>query len=213
MRKLLISLVLAVFLIVISVYLLRTLNPFDTEATREIISAEKIRTVTDFSFLVQELMSKGLIWDYINLRNFLLVTGSISAAYISLFTFIHLILDKLFFRKFYQQASLSMALRRGVLSALAIVGALVTQMYGFELYVAGLWVLLLLIIEVLTWKFFQPEVDPTVSQDKSTFKQGIGILADRLAKLKRRIHFKVDKTSSQNPENGELRIENEDNPD
>ena len=161
-------------------YLVHTLNPFDTEATREIISAEKIRTVTDFGFLVQELMSKGLVWDYINLRNFSLVVGSIAAAYVSLFTFLHLIIDKLFFRKFYQQASLGMAIRRGVLSALAILGALVSQMYGLELYVAGLWLLLMLIIELVVWKFFQPEVDPETTQDKTTFKQGVGLLRDRL---------------------------------
>jgi hypothetical protein len=141
--------------------------------------------------LVDELMQKGLIWDYINLRNFLLTVGSASAAYTAWFTFLHLIIDKLFFRKFYQRASMNMAIRRGVLSVLALLGFVVLQMYGLELYISGLWVVLVLIVELLTWKFFQPEIDPTVSQDKSTFRQGVGLLRSRLKGLKGKVGLKL----------------------
>lgn len=176
MQKYLIPFGLAIALIILTAYLLTILNPFDEAAAATLISSQSIKSSTEFIELVKELTAKGLIFDYLNIKNILIIAATGLSSLICLFFTLHLIVDKLFIKKFYEQPSIFTAARRAVLFALAIAGSIVSRVYGGEWYYALVWAGLMLVIELLLWKVFQkPAVEGTGegedSERKLTFFQ------------------------------------------
>lgn len=176
MQKYLIPLGLGIALVILSAYLLTILNPFDESAAAILISSQSIKSSVEFIELVKELTAKGLIFDYLNIKNVLIITATGASALICLFFAFHLTIDKLFVKKFYEQPSIFTAARRSVLFALAVVGSIASRVYGGEWYYALVWTGLMLVIELLLWKVFQkPAVEVTGegedSERKLTFFQ------------------------------------------
>lgn len=68
----------------------------------------------------------------------------------ALFTFLHLILDKLFFRKFYEKPRMMLALRRGILFALFLDALVWIRIFGFWMvHVIVLTFALVILVEAL----------------------------------------------------------------
>lgn len=174
MQKYLIPFGLSVSLFALTAYLLTILNPFDEAAISELISSQSIKSSTEFIELIKELIAKGLVTDYLNFKNILIISATGLAAIICLFFVIHLIVDKLFIKKFYEQPSMFNAGRRGVMVALAIAGIVISKVYGGEWYYALIWGALVLVIELLLTRIFHRPVatkEGEVTEEPMTFFQ------------------------------------------
>lgn len=142
MRKYLLPLVISIFLSLVSVYLLRNLNPFDAESLQTLVVGQRIQVQEELISELQSLASKGLIWEYLNLRNIGLILAVIGAAAVAGLTLVHLVVDKLFFKQFYQKPDLFTAIRRGALVFITLVA-----LAGVRL-LAGQWYLYLGVLAV-----------------------------------------------------------------
>lgn len=161
MRKYLILFALCVFFIAVSYYLVTTLNPFNEEQIAQLVRSENIKVSEEFQEVVTELIDKGLILEFLDVRNVLLLGTTVTLAVLSGFMFVHTVIDKLFFRKFYEQPSLLLAFRRGVLVCLALVSIFIYRLFAAEWYLTVLTIGLLIIIEVMIGRM-APEPEPEV---------------------------------------------------
>ncbi len=83
---------------------------------------------------IQTLIDKGLIINYLSTNAYLLAF-SLLASILCFFVCIHLFFDKLFFKNFYENASLFIAIRRGLLLCLSIGAMVIFRLYRVETYV------------------------------------------------------------------------------
>lgn len=155
MQKYLLPFGLAIALIILTAYLLTILNPFDEAMVAELISSQSIKSSAEFIELVRELSAKGLIIDYLNIKNIAIIAATGLSAIIFLFFSIHLVIDKLFVKKFYEQPSLITAGHRAVIFALGIAGVIISKVYAGSWYYALIWVALMIVLELLLWKMLQ----------------------------------------------------------
>lgn len=154
MRKYLIFLVVSLFLAAMTVYLVSVTNPLEETAQRLLITSQKVTDDPAFIEALQQLKSQGLLIQYLNWRSILPVFITAAGAGVSLFIFVHMILDKLFWKKFYEQPSVLIALRRGVMLLLAFVFYLFCQLYAVDIGIFGLGALFLLLIEIIVYRVF-----------------------------------------------------------
>jgi len=75
--------------------------------------------------------------------------------------FLHITIDKLFFRKFYEQPSVQLALRRGVLVCFGLVSVFIYRLFAAEWYLVVLTIVLLIIVELMISRM-APEPEPEV---------------------------------------------------
>ncbi len=86
----------------------------------------------------------------LDVRNLAIVSVVLILAIGSVITFLHLLIDKVFFRKFYQKPRLILAVRRGFLLGLLLAGLAWIRIFGFwEVKVVALYILLMILIELL----------------------------------------------------------------
>lgn len=120
-RKIVIFIILGLFLMGIAYYFLINLSPFDQQKINELISEKNIQE-GEYEELVNELqilVGEGRIIEYLNV-NAVAASLIILIAIFFFFIAVHLFLDKLFFKKFFENPSLALAIRRGLLFVLGI---------------------------------------------------------------------------------------------
>jgi hypothetical protein len=124
MRRVIIALFLSFIFIGIGLYLSTNTSPFNLQSVKNVAQTDNLLTDQAFYNKFGDYLSNGLIWDILDLKQFnsWIVVWSLGA--ISLFSFFHLLIDKLFFRKFYEEPSIFDAVRRGFLLVIIFVGAI-----------------------------------------------------------------------------------------
>lgn len=86
----------------------------------------------------------------VDVKNLIIVGIVFICAFSSFFSFFHMLVDKLFFRKFYQKPRLVLALRRGIILALIVVGFAWMRIFDFwQVHIILLAVSLGLLFEAL----------------------------------------------------------------
>lgn len=154
MRKSWILFVLSIFLVLVGLYLLQQLNPFNQDALLKLVQSQKVTTDVELNLMVQDLQSKGLILDYLNWNNLTVLITVFSLAMFFMFVFLHLWIDKIFFKKFFLQPRLSWAIRRGLIFVFTIITLLFLKLYATEWYLYVLVVTLSVVLEILLYKVF-----------------------------------------------------------
>ncbi len=149
MRKYFILLILSIFFAGVTYYLLQTLNPFDVEKINQLAASQNITVVQELKEVQAELIQKGLILEYLDIRHLIIILLVGSLSIISAFTFLHIVVEKIVFRKFYQQPAVYTAVRRGSLLCLAIVTTIIYRFYAAEIYLTLVTWLLLFVLEVI----------------------------------------------------------------
>lgn len=149
MRKYIISLFLTIFLAILGVALLWLINPLDSEAAQELILSEGIRSRAELIIVVGELADQGLIWDYLDLRNTMIILWLFGAAIVSLVAFIHLIVDRILIKKFYEQVNVITAIRRGIIVATGAMGALLLRLITTDLVILLAFIVVVVSVEVI----------------------------------------------------------------
>lgn len=159
MRRVGLYLILGIIFALISFFLLQELSPFNPLKIEELIQSEEIEE-GDFIRLnneIDNLIDRGLIVSYLS-ENAYIVFFCIILSILFLFISIHLIIDKLFFKNFYENASHFDAVRRALLLGISIGLLVFAKLSNAEIYVFLLLVIIPLLIEIVFKMYFQREL-------------------------------------------------------
>lgn len=148
MQKYIVLFIFTIFFAGLSYYLLQTLNPFDLDKVNELIVSEQITVVEEFDSVVGELIQRGLVFQLLNTRNITLIAFSLSVSLISGFAFLHLLFDKIFLRKFYEEPSILNALRRGFFFGAAVISILIFKIFQADDSLSIMTIGLLVVVEI-----------------------------------------------------------------
>jgi len=143
-----IFLILAFFFAYISSFLIRTQTPWNKGKLNEELAGEGIVSNEKAIDYIDETIELGLVWDYINIRSFLLLSITIGLVISCAFGSVHSFIDKLFFKKFYEEADWKLAFRRGSEISLLIFSLVILRlMAGLTIFTVIPVFLLFIIIE------------------------------------------------------------------
>ncbi|MBD3279902.1 hypothetical protein GF389_00040 [Candidatus Dojkabacteria bacterium] len=148
MRTAAIFALLTVFFGFVSFFLLDNQSPLDTEALMADLDSEGINTQAGTIAYIEESIELGTLPEYVDYQNLLLVGVFFSGAVFSLLSSVQILIDKLFFKKFYENPRYPVAYRRAGLVIAGIDSLVLLRIFlGFDLIIAGTIIVLLMIIE------------------------------------------------------------------
>jgi hypothetical protein len=156
MRRFFLYFVLGFILILSSFFLAQNLSPFQMEKIEELIIQNDIVN-EDFERLdsiVYELVRRGLILSYLSENTYIVLFCFLLGIFF-VFISIHLFLDKLIFKKFYEEPSNFNAIRRAILLILSIVLFLFSKLNLSPSYVPILIVIAPFVIEAAYYLYFK----------------------------------------------------------
>lgn len=172
MKKVIIFFLIGVFLFIVAKYFYENSSPFNLTEIQTVVEDNKVKS-GDWDGLntaILELVKTGRIIKYLAPDAY--IEGVIIAASIfCIFVSIHLVIDKIFFKDFYETASLSDAFRRGLLLSLTLYVLVYLKLYSVEVYILLLMPIFVLLLEVIYTIYIRPHVLHRVSQVKEFNKQ------------------------------------------
>lgn len=150
MRFAIAFLLLGVVGLFILAYTIQQLPPFDWEKLDHDLELQQITSQSGTRERVEELYTRGVLVEFLYPQGAAAFLIGLALSILSFFAAIHLALDKLFFKRFYEQPSLFPAVRRGVLLALFICGLFIFAAYNlFLIRILVLYVIAFIFVEVL----------------------------------------------------------------
>ena len=150
MKLAVISLVVGVFLGVLTIYLmLHVVNPLSQDKLDELVARERIEQPIEIYQKLGELVELGVIFDYVEPQRIALVIGTMMGSLVAIFIAAHLVVDKLFFKEFLNPPDFNLAVRRGVLLVTGVIGMHILRFIGVEILLALLPLLLAILVESL----------------------------------------------------------------
>ena len=157
MRRVGITFLVFIFFLSIGFYITAYQPPFLSSEIMKVAQVNQLYTDNEVLYLLPQYVKNGLIWDLIDYKVFYAWLAVLVGTLASLVSFLHLFIDKLFFRKFYEQPSLLLAIRRGIFVGLFAVGSIYFRLInGWEWYNLASLGLLFIAFEVLV-VVFAPE--------------------------------------------------------
>ncbi len=122
----------------------------DWQALAALLEQREIETQTQASALLLELYRRGLLTSYLDFRSVLAVGAGIGAVAAGSVGAVHLLIDKLFFRKFYMPPNYRLALRRALFWAAVVLLIYALAVLNYLQFVVLLSVVVIaLILEVV----------------------------------------------------------------
>lgn len=158
MKRVLYALAAALLFLAATVYISAYENPFSLSKVTKLAENQGYYTDNDLITRIPEYIGNGLIWETLNYEVFytLLATGFLTIT--STVVFLHLLFDKLFFRKFYEQPALLPAIRRGLFVGLYVLGALYFRLInGWSPFNLAALALLFIAIEIFVVMAFRKD--------------------------------------------------------
>jgi hypothetical protein len=171
MKQFFIFLIVGIFFLFISgvIFTTKDFAPFDMVKVDNLI-AEKGFGPDDSAKLDQEignLIANGAIIDYLTANAYLLLF-SILATIFCFFVCIHLFIDKLFFKNFYETASRFNAYRRGLLLSISIGSMILMKLYKVELYVIILVPMAAVLFDLMVSRYSRNYQDKQIIEDQES---------------------------------------------
>jgi len=189
MRRILLFLLVGIFFLAVSVYLMYTLSPFTEDEVINLVVSEEPELAQEFREIATErlweLKEEGILYLAAKPENVFLVVGTMLSSVFCFFVFVHLLLDKVFVSKVLKP-KLVPAIRRGILFTLAVASILVYRFFGSEWYIIVLTLAMIVLVEVfvvkmlsrpkkvdnklqgsITYETQQPENSPILTSDIS----------------------------------------------
>lgn len=157
MRRIIIFIAIGIMLLILARYFAYTLSPFNIEAIQEISDSRKI-SPGDWQELDSEiinLIERGLILEYLSTNayiGFVLFLGGIFCLFIAF----HMSIDKLFFKFFYESASLVNAARRGLVFCIVIFLMFYFKLKAMDKYYILMLPIIGVVFEYSLNKYFTP---------------------------------------------------------
>lgn len=148
MRYIWTLIIVCVFLTYVTIFLYRSQSPINVDALRADFAKDNVETQDQAISYFQSSMELGIGAKYINTRNFLTFILFADSAVFSFVALVNITLDKLVFKKFYQEPDLKSALRRGILVVSCLDLLLLFKLYfGIDPFILIPVVVLFVIIE------------------------------------------------------------------
>ena len=149
MRTAAIFVLLTVFFGFVFLFLLDNQPPLDTERLMADLESEGIYTQTGTIQYIEESINLGILSEYVDYKSLLLVGIFFSAAVFSILSSVQILIDKLFFKKFYENPRYPVAYRRAGLVVAGIDSLVLLRiMLGNDLVIAVTIIFLLVVIEM-----------------------------------------------------------------
>ena len=159
MKRVVILLALGIFLLFVARYFFINFSPFNLVQLQHLIEANNIKPGEWDSLdgTIQVLIEKNQILNYLS-NNALITFTIFIGGILSIFIGLHLVIDKFFFKNFYEKASLFDAVRRGILFCLAISLTIYLKLYGFDLQTVLLVDVLIVVLEIIFFYYIKPHL-------------------------------------------------------
>lgn len=149
MKHIFILSILGAFLLLIGVYIINNVNPLSQERVLEYAKSEGYLTDNQIINNIDVMIDKGMIFRMIEPKNLFVFFLVFSSSFICFFAAIHISIDKLFFKKFYESPNIIAAYRRGAFICIAVIGIfflkLISSLYWYNAFAI---ILLCFFIEV-----------------------------------------------------------------
>jgi len=169
MRRVLLFLLIGIFFLAVSVYLMYTLSPFTEDEVINLVVSEEPELAQEFREIATErlweLKEEGILYLAAKPENVFLVAGTMLSSIFCFFVFVHLLLDKVFVSKVLKP-KLVPAIRRGILFTLAVASILVYRFFGSEWYIIVLTLAMIVLVEVFVVKMIQRPKLKVAEEDK-----------------------------------------------
>lgn len=150
MKRVLIALLISIFFILLLAFISYTYSPFDQSGLENIINRYGITEEDEFREVVSRSVELGIAWEFIHLPNLIAWLVALAGACVSLFASVHMFIDKLFTKKFFEQPELVPAIRRGIFVFLVLFILITLQLLGALVwYTVAISILLLIFCEVI----------------------------------------------------------------
>jgi len=154
MRKALIALGIAGFLGVLIVYILYNFSPYDNAKLVDMASIFGVPNAIELTDNINNLIDYGLIFSLIDPKLFYILLVLSFVFTLSFVSGVHMLIDKLFYKKFYEEPKTWPALRRGLLVYIILLSLVLFRLIGVLSILNALSILVMgVIAEVLLIKF------------------------------------------------------------
>jgi small-conductance mechanosensitive channel len=160
MKKILIFFVLGIFFAALANYLVSNTSPFDLEKLQKFSIDQEIsdNDWEKFDSEIKEILDKGLIFNYLS-GNAYLVALLILGSLFCFFAVLHLIIDKLFFKEYFEPPSLFDAIRRGIFFCAALSLIVLMRLYAVrDNYYLFIIPLFFLLFDYVFTKYFKESI-------------------------------------------------------
>ena len=150
MRRSLIALLVGIFFSVLFVSISYYFPPFEKDSINNIVERYGITEEPEFREIIKKSTQLGVIWEVVDIRIFTAWAFSLGVVVIAYFSFLHLTIDKLFFKQFHEKPNIVTAMRRGLILyflGFAIIG--LRLMGAVNWYTVGITIVLFIMIEGL----------------------------------------------------------------
>lgn len=149
-----------------------------------LLQSENLRSTEELIAVIGELKSRGVLSEYLDWGNVLMLMLVVGITVLAGFVFVHMCFERLFWRKFYQQVRVGTAVRRGLLLDITLAMLFFFNINAAEWYMYLLGVMFMLIVEVLLTKTFQGELEQL--PDTSSWSKQVEWLQGLIQKFKAR---------------------------
>ena len=162
MRTIFITLIISLCFFGVFSYLLDNLPLFGEEELNKVEEMYGVVTQEEFDSLFLTFKESGLVLELVNKNNFYAMVISFFLFVSTTITAIHLFVDKLFFKRFYEQPSMKLAIRRSLIFSLFIFLAMILHLFALLDVLTGVLLLVpTLFIEYVFWYTKKEEVKIT----------------------------------------------------
>lgn len=148
MRSIFISFIISLIFFGIFNYFLTNLEVIDPAGIEMVQEQYSVTTNAEFLDLFEELRGTGLVYNILNKDNFYGMLIMFSLFVLSTFASLHLFIDKIFFKRFYEQPNLIIALRRGVMLGMFLDLLILMRLWAF-------WEIWTVILAVIIFGFIE----------------------------------------------------------
>jgi Ca2+/Na+ antiporter len=143
MKPVFLTLATTIFFIFLFWTTTKTLTPWNLEEVEKAKIQFSLETAEQFDAFVEDSIQLGLITQLLNLNNIVIWLALLGAGVISGFMSVHLFIDKMFFKRFFEPPDLWLAARRGVIIYLAMVALVILRLIAALFWYNALSVVLL----------------------------------------------------------------------
>lgn len=150
MKYTVIFLILTIFFSQVTLFLFQNQSPWNKDKLNADLEDRQIETNEQTIEYIRENLELGIVLDYVNLQNLVTLFIFLVTTIACMFACAHTFIDKLFFKKFYQEPDWRPALRRGIVVSLCIISLVTLRLIaGLTYFIAIPLIALFVIIEYL----------------------------------------------------------------
>jgi hypothetical protein len=150
LRKVLLYTIIGTLLLITAYFLSRELSPLNLDKIEELILTEEIPSGDKEALnkAINELFERGIIVSYLSENAYVIVLSGLFGIFF-LFVAIHLVIDKIFFKNFYETPSSVTAIRRGFLLVLTLGFLIFAKLNKAEGYLYLLIIIVPILLEIV----------------------------------------------------------------